>query len=89
MGLFGERHDLMKQLADAQARLEFIQTQRDSLNWQVRKLEQEAELSATRERALREALEFLVNNCTAEPASPLATAVQMARAALRETEPKE
>lgn len=86
MGLFGERHDLLRQLAAAQAHLESVQDQRNSLDWRVRKLEQEAQLSASRERSLREALEFLVKNCTAESSSPLATALQMALAALRETE---
>lgn len=89
MGLFGERHDLLKQLAAAQAHLESVQIQRNSLDWRVRKLEHEAQLAANRERGLREALEFLVQNCTAEASSPLATALQMARAALRETESKE
>jgi cell division protein FtsB len=89
MGLFGERHDLLRQLADAQARLESLQTQRNALDWRVRKLEHEAELSANRERALRDALELLVKNCNAELSNPLASAVQMARAALRETESKE
>jgi uncharacterized protein YdcH (DUF465 family) len=89
MGLFGERHDLLKQLAAAQAHLESVQNQRNSLDWRIRKLEREAQLSVNRERGLRDALEFLVENCTAESCTPLATALQMARAALRETDSKE
>lgn len=89
MGLFGERHDLLRQLAAAQAHLESVQDQRNFLDARVRQLEHEAQLLAQRERTLREALEFLVNNCTAESQSPWAAALQMARTALRETEPKE
>ncbi len=88
MGLFGERHDLLRQLAAAQAHLESVQDQRNSLDDRVRRLEHEAQLLAGRERRLREALEFLVNNCTAESHSPWATALQIARTALRETESK-
>ncbi|MGH9590861.1 MAG: hypothetical protein ACRD25_10710 [Terracidiphilus sp.] len=89
MGLFSERHDLVKQLNAAEARLESVQGERNTLAGQVRRLEHEAQLSAQRERRLREALEFLAKNCTAESDGPWATALQMARAALEETEPKE
>lgn len=90
MGLFSERHDLVKQLNAAEARLESVQGERNSLADRVRRLEHEAQLSGQRERTLREAMEFLVNNCTAESGGgPWATALQMARAALSATEPKE
>jgi len=89
MGLFSERHDLVKQLNAAEARLESVQDERNSLADRVRRLEHEAQLLAQRERTLREALQFLVSNCTAEPDGPWTTALQLARAALGETEPKE
>lgn len=89
MGLFGERHDLLKQLAAAQAHLESVQDQRNLLDARVRRLEHEAQLSVRRERTLREALELLVNNCPAETYGPCGPAFQMARAVLSETEPKE
>lgn len=89
MGLFSERHDLLRQLNAAQARLESVQDERNSLADRVRRLEHEAQLLSQRERRLREALEFLVNNRTADLDSSWATALEMARAALRETDPKE
>lgn len=89
MGLFSERHDLLRQLNAALARLESIQDERNSLANRVRRLEREAQLLSQRERKLREALEFMVNNCNAESSGPWATSLQMARAALRETEPNE
>jgi uncharacterized protein YdcH (DUF465 family) len=88
MGLFSERHDLVKQLNAAEARLESVQGERNSLADRVRRLEHEAQLLGQRERTLREAMEFLVNNCSAEPDGPWATALQMARAALSATEPE-
>ena len=88
MGLFSERHDLVKQLNAAEARLESVGAERDSLAGRVRGLEHEARLLGQRERTLREAMEFLVNNCSAEPDGPWGTALQMARAALSATEPE-
>lgn len=87
MGLFSERHDLLRQLNAAQTRLESVQDERNSLADRVRRLEREAQLLGQRERRLREALEFLVDNCSTESDGPWATALEMARAALRETEP--
>lgn len=89
MGLFSERNDLIKQLNAAEARLETVQAERNNLADRVRRLEHEAQLSAPRERRLREALEFVVKNCTAEADGPWGTALQMAHAALCETEAKE
>jgi len=89
MGLFSERHDLVRQLNAAEARLESVQAERNSLADRVRRLEHDGQLFAQRERRLREALEFLVNNCIAESGAPWATALQMARAALHETGPNE
>ena len=89
MGLFSERHDLVKQLNAAEARLESVRGERNTLVGRVRSLEHEAQLSTQREGKLREALQFLVSNCTAEPDGPWATALQMARVALGETGPKE
>jgi uncharacterized protein YdcH (DUF465 family) len=88
MGLFSERHDLVKQLNAAETRLESVQGERNSLADRVRRLEHEAQLLGQRERTLREALEFLVNNCTAESGGPSATALQMAGAALNTTKPE-
>lgn len=89
MGLFSERHDLLRQLNAAQERLESLQDQRNILNERVQNLERETQLLAQREQRLRDALEFVMKNCTAEAPSPWATALEMARGALRETEPKE
>ena len=89
MGLFSERHDLVRQLNAAEARLESVQGERNLLADRVRRLEHEAQLLAQREGKLKQALEFLVNNCTAESEGPWATALQLARAALHETEPIE
>ena len=89
MGLFSERHDLVRQLNAAEARLESVQAERNSLADRARRLEHDGQLFAQRERRLREALEFLVKNCAAEPDGEWATALQMARAALHETEPNE
>lgn len=88
MGLFSERNDLIKQLNAAEARLESVQSERNILAGRVRKLEHEAQISVERDQRLREALEFLVNNCTAESGGPWATALQMARAALLEAAAK-
>ena len=89
MGLFSERNDLIKQLNAMEARLESVKGERNSLAGRVRSLEQEAQLLAQREGKLREALQFLVSNCTAEQDGPWTTALQMARTALGGTELKE
>lgn len=89
MGLFSERHDLLRQLNAAETRLESVKDERNTLAGHVRKLEHEAQLLAQRERRHREALEFLVNNCTAESDGPWATALQMARVALCDSDQKE
>lgn len=90
MGLFGERHDLLRQLAAAQTHLESVQDQRNSLDARVRRLEREAQLLAGRELRLREALEVLVSSCAMESCGPgAAAALQMARAVLHETAPEE